>query len=147
MSGSELFDGGYTLEDGIEIAKLLESRIDLLHVSAGTYQRGFGVTHPSMFLPHGSNVYLAEAIKKHVNIPVATLGGLNDPQMMEDIIASGKADIVEMARALLADPELPKKVVTNRDDLIVRCLRCYTCMAEWCYNKLLDTDVSFSIKY
>ena len=130
MSGSELFDGGYTLEDGIEIAKLLESRIDLLHVSAGTYQRGFGVTHPSMFLPHGSNVYLAEAIKKHVNIPVATLGGLNDPQMMEDIIASGKADIVEMARALLADPELPKKVVTNRDDLIVRCLRCYTCMAE-----------------
>jgi 2,4-dienoyl-CoA reductase-like NADH-dependent reductase (Old Yellow Enzyme family)/thioredoxin reductase len=130
MSGSELFDGGYTLEDGIEIAKLLESRIDLLHVSAGTYQRGFGVTHPSMFLPHGSNVYLAEAIKKHVHIPVATIGGLNDPQMMEDIIASGKADVVEMARALLADPELPKKITMNRDDMIVRCLRCYTCMAE-----------------
>lgn len=130
MSGSELFDGGYDLNDGIEIAKLLESRIDLLHVSAGTYQRGFGVTHPSMFLPHGSNVYLAESIKKHVNVPVATIGGLNDPQMMEDIIASGKADIVEMARALLADPELPKKITMNRDEYIVRCLRCYTCMAE-----------------
>lgn len=130
MSGSELFDGGYDLNDGIEIAKLLESRIDLLHVSAGTYQRGFGVTHPSMFLPHGSNVYLAEAIKKQVNVPVATIGGLNDPQMMEDIIASGKADIVEMARALLADPELPKKITMNRDEYIVRCLRCYTCMAE-----------------
>lgn len=130
MSGSELFDGGYDLNDGIEIAKLLESRIDLLHVSAGTYQRGFGVTHPSMFLPHGSNVYLAEAIKKQVNVPVATIGGLNDPQMMEDIIASGKADIVEMARALLADPELPKKIAMNRDEYIVRCLRCYTCMAE-----------------
>lgn len=130
MSGSELFEGGYDLNDGIEIAKLLESRIDLLHVSAGTYQRGFGVTHPSMFLPHGSNVYLAEAIKKQVNVPVATIGGLNDPQMMEDIIASGKADIVEMARALLADPELPKKITMNRDEYIVRCLRCYTCMAE-----------------
>lgn len=130
MSGSELFDGGYTLEDGIGIAKLLENCIDLLHVSAGTYQRGFGVTHPSMFLPHGSNVYLAEAIKKQVHIPVATIGGLNDPQMMEDIIASGKADVVEMARALLADPELPKKITMNRDDCIVRCLRCYTCMAE-----------------
>ncbi len=130
MSGSELFDGGYDLNDGIEIAKLIESRVDLIHVSAGTYQRGFGVTHPSMFLPHGSNVYLAEAIKKNVSVPVATIGGLNDPAQMEEIIASGKADIVEMARALLADPELPTKVMCNQDDRIVRCLRCYTCMAE-----------------
>lgn len=130
MSGAELFDGGYNLDEGIAIASALESRIDLLHVSAGTYQRGFGVTHPSMFLPHGSNVWLAEAIKKAVSIPVATVGGLNDPQMMEEIIASGKADVVEMARALLADPQLPKKVVMNQDDDIVRCLRCYTCMAE-----------------
>ena len=130
MSGSELFDGGYDLEEGIKIAQLIESRVDLIHVSAGTYQRGFGVTHPSMFLPHGSNVYLAEAIKKNVSVPVATIGGLNDPQHMEEIIASGKADIVEMARALLADPELPKKVITNQDDRIVRCLRCFTCMAE-----------------
>ena len=130
MSGSELFEGGYDLEEGVEIAKLLESRIDLLHVSAGTYQRGFSVTHPSMFVPHGCNVYLAEEIKKHVSVPVATLGGLNDPAMMEEIIASGKADVVEMARALLADHELPRKIMCNRDDEIVRCLRCFTCMAE-----------------
>ena len=130
MSGSELFEGGYDLAEGVEIAKLVESKIDLLHVSAGTYQRGFGLTHPSMFLPHGSNVHLAAEIKKHVSVPVATLGGLNDPEMMEEIIASGKADVVEMARALLADHELPKKVVTNRDKDIVKCLRCFTCMAE-----------------
>lgn len=130
MSGSELFEGGYTLEDGIEIAKLLESRIDLLHVSVGTYQRGFSTTHPSMFVPHGCNVYLAENIKKNVSVPVATLGGLNDPAMMEEIIASGKADVVEMARALLADPALPKKVMMNEDESIVKCLRCFTCMAE-----------------
>lgn len=130
FSGSELFDGGYDLEEGIKIAKLLESRIDILHVSAGTYQRGFGITHPSMFLPHGSNVYLAAEIKKHVSVPVATIGGLNDPEMLEEIIASGKADIVEMARALLADPELPKKVMENRDEDIIHCLRCFTCMAE-----------------
>ena len=130
MSGSELFEGGYTLEDGVEIAKLLEDSVDLLHISAGTYQRGFGVTHPSMFLPHGCNVYLAAEIKKHVSKPVATLGGLNDPAQMEEIIASGQADIVEMARALLADHELPRKVMSNQDDKIVKCLRCFTCMAE-----------------
>lgn len=130
MSGSELFEGGYDLAEGVEIAKLLEDKIDLLHVSAGTYQRGFGKTHPSMFLPHGPNVYLAEEIKKHVKIPVATIGALNDPAMMEEIIASGKADVVEMARALLADQELPKKVMMNKEDHIIHCLRCFTCMAE-----------------
>ena len=130
FSGSELFPGGYDLEEGIRIARQIEPYIDLLHVSAGTYQRGFGDTHPSMFKEHGCNVYLAAEIKKQVSVPVATLGGLNDPQQMEEILASGKADVVYMARALLADPFLPRKVVENRENEIVKCLRCFTCMAE-----------------
>ncbi len=130
MSGSELFEGGYTLEDGVKIAQALEEQVDLIHVSAGSYQFGFFNTHLPMFASHGANVYLAAEIKKHVHKPVATIGALNDPAQMEEIIASGKADVVEMARALLADPELPNKVVAGRDDEIVRCLRCFTCMAE-----------------
>ena len=130
MSGSELVPEGYDIDEGIEIAKMIEPYVDIIHVSAGTYQRSFGFTHPSMFTEHGVNVWLAAEIKKHVNKPVATIGGLNDPAQMEEIIASGKADIVYMGRALLADPELPRKVVENRDEEIVRCLRCYTCMAE-----------------
>ena len=130
MSGSELFEGGYDLEEGVRIAQTIEPYVDLIHVSAGTYQRGFGDTHPSMFKEHGCNVYLAAEIKKHVSIPVATIGGLNDPAQMEEIIASGKADIVYMARALLADPFLPRKVMENRENEIVKCLRCFTCMAE-----------------
>lgn len=130
LSGSELFDGGYDLEEGVRIAQEIEPFIDLLHVSAGTYQRGFGDTHPSMFKDHGCNVYLAAEIKRHVSVPVATIGGLNDPRQMEEIIASGKADIVYMARALLADPFLPRKVMENKDGDIVKCLRCFTCMAE-----------------
>lgn len=130
MSGSELFDGGYDLSEGVKIAQMIEPYVDILHVSAGTYQRGFGDTHPSMFKEHGCNVYLASEIKKHVSVPVATIGGLNDPEQMEEIIASGKADIVYMARALLADPFLPRKVMENKEDQIVKCLRCFTCMAE-----------------
>ena len=130
MSGAELVPEGYDLEEGCRIAEIVEPYVDLLHVSAGTYQRTFGDTHPSMFKEHGCNVYLAAEIKKHVKIPVATIGGLNDPAQLEEIIASGKADVVYMARALLADPFLPNKVMANKEEDIVRCLRCFTCMAE-----------------
>jgi 2,4-dienoyl-CoA reductase-like NADH-dependent reductase (Old Yellow Enzyme family)/thioredoxin reductase len=130
MSGLEFTEGGYGLEEGVRIAQLVEPYADILHISAGTYQKTFGITHPSMFEDHGRNVFLAAEIKKHVSKPVATIGGLNDPAQMEEIIASGKADIVYMGRALLADPFLPRKVNEGRDEEIVRCLRCFTCMAE-----------------
>lgn len=130
MSGSELFDGGYDLDEGCRIAEALEDLVDIIHVSAGSYQFGFSITHPSMFRDHGCNVYLAAEIKKHVSVPVATIGGLSDPDQMEQIIASGQADIVVMGRALLADPEIPNKVMANRGDEVVKCLRCYVCMAE-----------------
>jgi NADPH-dependent 2,4-dienoyl-CoA reductase/sulfur reductase-like enzyme len=102
----------------------------MVHVSSGSYQFGFSITHPSMFRAHGCNVFLAEAIKKGVNIPVATIGGLSDPAQMEDIIASGKADVVFMGRGLLADPEFPQKVMANRGQDCIKCLRCFVCMAE-----------------
>lgn len=130
MSADEFVDGGYHLDEGIRIAQQISSYVDLIHVSAGTYQKTFGITHPSMFTEHGRNVYLAEEIKKHVDKPVATIGGLNDPDQLEEIIASGKADVVYMARALLADPFLPRKVTENREKEVVKCLRCFTCMAE-----------------
>lgn len=130
MSGSEFVENGYDLKEGIKIAKMIEPYVDIIHVSAGTYQKTFGITHPSMFTDHGCNVFLAAEIKKHVSKPVATIGGLSDPAQMEEIIASGKADIIYMARQLLADPEFPRKVTENREDEIVKCLRCFTCMAE-----------------
>ncbi len=130
ISGAELFEGGYDVAEGARIAHALEDLVDLMHVSAGSYQFGFSITHPSMFRDHGCNVHLAAEIKKHVSIPVVAIGGLSDPAQMEEIIASGQADAVAMARGLLADPELPSKVMANRGDDVVKCLRCYVCMAE-----------------
>ncbi len=130
MSAEEGFKGGYTLEEDVELAKLIEGKIDLLHVSTGSNEDSFYDTHPSMFMERGCNVRFAEAIKKHVRVPVGTIGALNEPDMMEDIIKSGKADVVYMARALLADPELPRKIIQNRSDEILKCVRCFTCLAE-----------------
>lgn len=130
MSGAEFAEGGYGLDEGVKIAQAVEPYADLIHVSAGTYQKTFGITHPSMFEDHGRNVYLAAEIKKHVAKPVAAIGGLTDPVMMEEIVASGKVDVVYMARQLLADPETPRKIEEGREEEIVHCLRCFTCMAE-----------------
>ena len=129
ISGYEGTPEGYDVDEGIRIAQQLDGYPDILHVSAGSST--FTVTHPSMFDPDGVNVRLAAAIKPHVKrSKVATVGALSDPAFLEEIIASGKADIVEMARGLIADPFLPNKARTGRDDEIDRCLRCYHCFSE-----------------
>ncbi len=132
IGGSELVEGGYTIEDAVAFAKMAEAKVDLLHVSAGAHYLidTLTTTHPSMFLEHGCNVYLAEAVKKAVGIPVATVGGLSDPAQMEEIIATGQADVIAVARGLLADPEIPKKAQYDRDHEIVHCLRCFECMSS-----------------
>jgi 2,4-dienoyl-CoA reductase-like NADH-dependent reductase (Old Yellow Enzyme family) len=112
ISGSEVYDGGYGIDYGVQIAEVFDGLPDLIHVSAGSHEdaRVFTVTHPSMFLEDGVNVKYAAEIKKHVRkSKVATVGALSDPAMLEEIIAPGKADIVELARGLICDPDLPKQ--------------------------------------
>jgi 2,4-dienoyl-CoA reductase-like NADH-dependent reductase (Old Yellow Enzyme family)/thioredoxin reductase len=132
ISGAEyLGDEGYDLDYGVAIAKALDGKVDLIHVSAGHHEIDAAsmVTHPSMFMPDGVNVHLAAEIKKHVKTPVATVGALTDPRHMEEIIASGQADIVQLGRQSLADPYLPNKARSGREDDINKCLRCYNCFS------------------
>lgn len=129
MSGAEYTPNGYDLAYGIRIAQAVDGKVDLIHVSAGRHDTT--ATHPTMFLEHGCNVPLAAEIKKHVRTPVATVGGLSDPAMMEQIIAEGKADVVEMARQLLADPFFPEKALTGREADITRCCRCLSCFGAY----------------
>lgn len=137
MSGAEFTKGGYGIEEGIEMAKAIDGKVDIIHVSAGVHEdpEVFVRTHPSMFIEHGCNVYLAAEIKKHVKTPVATLGGLNDPDMMEEIIATGKADIIEIARQSICDPYFPEKAFSGNKDDITRCCRCFTCFYNYLTNR------------
>jgi 2,4-dienoyl-CoA reductase-like NADH-dependent reductase (Old Yellow Enzyme family)/thioredoxin reductase len=131
ISGSAVYKGGYGIDEGVAIAKQLDGKVDLIHVSAGSHEVAevFTVTHPSMFLPDGVNVKYAAEIKKHVKTPVATVGALGNPELMEEIIASGKADVIMVARALLADPDMPQKAREGKSDEIRPCLRCFTCFS------------------
>ena len=131
ISGSEVYEGGFGIDEGIAIARQLDGHCDLIHVSAGNHEvdEVFTVTHPSMFMEDGCNVKYAAEIRKHVRTPVATVGALSDPDLMEEIIASGQADVVEMARQLLADPDTPNKLRAGRENEVRRCMRCLSCFS------------------
>jgi NADPH-dependent 2,4-dienoyl-CoA reductase/sulfur reductase-like enzyme len=132
ISGDELREGGYGLDEGVEFAKMIDGKVDLIHVSAAYHyippRELFVRVHPTYFLEDGCNVYMAAAVKKAVKTPVATVGGISDPEAMERIIASGQADVVAVARALIADHELPKKAAAGRAKEMRPCIRCLTCM-------------------
>ena len=134
MSGDEFREGGYTLKDGIKFAKLIDGKVDLINVSAAYHDMPprelFVRTHPTYFLERGCNVYLAAAVKKAVKTPVACVGGITEVEQMEQIVASGQSDVVALGRALIADPDLPKKAAAGRTEEIRPCVRCLTCLSS-----------------
>ncbi len=144
ISGSEVTEAGYDLDEGIEIAKALDGHVDLIHVSAGHHERPevFTVTHPSIFMEDSCNAVYAAAVKKHVRTPVATVGAHCNPDILEEIIASGKADVIEMARALMADPDLPAKARRGATDDIRPCLRCLACFSHLITNGQIHCAVN-----
>ncbi len=144
LNGDDFTKGGIHLEDYKELAKMLDSKVDLFNISCGSHdgENLFVRTHPSMFLERGCNVYLAAAIKEVVTKPVSCVGALYNPEQCEEIIASGKADMVEMARALLADPDLPNKAYTNNSSDITPCLRCYVCFENAVNKHIIGCSVN-----
>ena len=138
ISGSEILKNGYGVEEACLIAEQLDGHADIIHVSVGSVFHSAEVgarTHVSMFYPQGRNVEYAAEIKKHVKKSlVGTVGGLSDPYFMEDVIASGKADIVYMARELICDPDFANKVRLGKVEEIRKCMRCLTCYSN-CMNK------------
>ena len=138
ISGTEVMPEGYDIDYGVEIAKQLDGHCDLINVSVGAHEAPpyvFVTTHPSMFLPEGCNVKYAAAVKKVVKqSKVSAVGALSDPEYMEEVIASGQADIVYLARQLMADPDLPVKIQSGKDDEVRKCLRCFECFSG-AFNK------------
>ena len=113
ISGSERMPGGYDIQTGIEIAKALDGKVDLIHVSAGSQQDEYScvLMHPGAFQKHGENSGLAAEIKKHVKTPVVTVGAFSEPDKMEAFLEESGVDCIAMGRALIADPFLPRKTM------------------------------------
>lgn len=152
ISAEEYLKDGLTLEETTQFAKWVEEAgADAIHVSAGCFdckveilrnvlagkespagkKLSEGVSTvvwvPPMYVPRGNMVRLAEAIKKHVSIPVIAVCGIS-PELGEEVIASGKADLVAIGRQSIADPDWPNKVIAGKPEEIRRCIRCNECL-------------------
>ena len=132
FNGADHIEGGLNLEDTRGLARLLvEQGTDFLSVTAGVYG-SYPVIVPPYDAPPGCYLHLAAAIKKDVNVPVIAVGRINDPRMAEEILQAGKADILAMGRALLTDPDLPRKAREGRFEDIRKCIACN----QGCQDKL-----------
>ncbi len=118
-------DIGMSIEEGVEIAKLLESYgADVLNIDVGT-QDAFYYLLPPPYLAKGYILPYAEAIKKAVNIPVIVgAARMNDPFLSEKAIAEGKIDGIVLGRQRFADPYYARKVQMGRPDKIRPCIGC-----------------------
>ena len=144
ISGDEFIMGGLDLGEMTEIALLAqEAGIDAIMVSAGAPggekigdldQAHQILRTMPMMTEQGCLVPLAAEMKKTLRIPVITVGRINDPSLAEEIIAQGKADLVAMGRALLADPYLPQKALDGEEGLIRTCIACN----EGCYKRIFQ---------
>ena len=124
INGNDYFENGWELKDTVQIAPLLEKAgIAYLHVSGGVYG-STELTIPSMYTKHGCFVHLAREVKKHVNIPVITVGRIKYPEHAEQIIKDGDADIVALGRSFLADPDYPNKAKAGDFTQIRPCVGC-----------------------
>ncbi|MDR1068570.1 MAG: FAD-dependent oxidoreductase [Clostridiales Family XIII bacterium] len=128
--GNEYFEGGTDVRERIEFLKEAQKYIDMIIISAGTlyneYAMGFNM--PGYYAKPGLNVPYAQEMKAALDIPVSVVGGISTLDEAEEIIASGKADIVAMAKAFLADPALVVKGERGREDDIRPCMRCLYCL-------------------
>ena len=134
FSGTEYVDGGFTLADGVEFAKLMDGKADLLHVSACNfyYPETECLMVPSMFREEGHNLYLAAEIKKHMKHSyVSSVGAHRDPKKIEGILAAGTVDMIAVCRAVNADPNYVNKLKRHQEEEIRPCLRCNACIANY----------------
>ncbi|MBI5099195.1 MAG: FAD-dependent oxidoreductase [Nitrospirae bacterium] len=120
----EFSSGGITINDSKEIAKMTAvAGADAILANAGN-KLSKCKTIPSHYTEAGVLVNLASQIKKVVDIPVVAIGKINTPELADHIVGDGKADFVAMARALVADPDLPKKAMEGRREDIRGCIYC-----------------------
>ncbi|HUH66923.1 MAG TPA: FAD-dependent oxidoreductase [Syntrophales bacterium] len=130
MGGQDFMPGGNTVEDSCKIAQYLEKQgVEVINVTTGWHDSGQPFIQ--YFVPKANWIFMGEKIKKGLKIPVIVGTRIVDPIMADRIIAEGRADMIYLARPLIADAELIKKAEEGRLDDIVPCTSCCLCFDAW----------------
>ena len=135
--------GGITLEEALQTARLCE-QLGVNAISVSSYAR---LTRGSDFtdapIPQKSGAYLefANAFKRVVRIPIIVAGRI-EPEAGAAAIGAGEADFIAMGRKLLADPELPNKLLAGQPEAIRPCIYCYACVSEIFVNRGIKCAVN-----
>lgn len=122
-------EGGSTVEESARFARALENHwLDVIDVSAGN--QGNPLAIPPAEAPEGTHADLAARIKAAVSIPVIAVGRIQIRSVADRILKEGQADLIALARQLLADPDWPRKVQEGREKDVVLCTYCNFCTEE-----------------
>ena len=134
ISADEMVPGGRTIHETRAAARIMEKAVIVsIHVSICTYG-SIDWMFVTGEIPAGFNSTAAEEVKKSVKIPVISVGRYNDPCIAEDVLLSGKADLISFGRESLADPELPNKLAEGRLDEIIPCIGCLQGCAGYMFD-------------
>jgi mycofactocin system FadH/OYE family oxidoreductase 2 len=147
VSGDEFTEGGLGLDDMVRLAPRLVAAgpLDYLSVSQSNYSsKSYPTMIPDMHFPVAPYAYLAGAIRTAVpGVPVVTVARINTPEVAEEVLAAGRADLVALARASIADPEFANKAREGRAHEIRRCIACNQgCVGAVHYEKPLTCFVN-----
>ena len=141
LTATHRVPGGRELEESLEIAQLLQDAgVDLLVMDDGSPQ-ALDRTFPPYYLGDAPSLSVAVALKRAVRIPVMAVGSIT-PEIGEKAVANGDVDLVGMGRALLADPELPRKLGLDRPGAIRPCVRCNGCIGRVMAGEALGCAVN-----
>ena len=144
ISGDEYIEGGRTIEETVEVCKVMEKAgIDAFDISGGitgTYL--FSISPYNLPGLKGFMMPSAKAVKEAVSVPVIGAGGVRDPEYAEELLQNGFADLISLGRSFIADPDFGIKAMENRSDDIRPCLTCGNCLAEICKDRILTCTVN-----
>jgi 2,4-dienoyl-CoA reductase (NADPH2) len=133
LAGNDFMEGGHTnTEARIFASELEKAGIDLFNVTGGWHETR--IPQLTMHVPQGAFRYLAQGVKSAVSAPVIASNRINDPRLGDEIVRQGEADMVTMARGLLADPDLPNKARAGRTDLLYHCVACN----QGCFDRIFQ---------
>ena len=131
ISAIDMVPGSPDIQEVIEFAKIIQDKIDLLHVSRGNLaiNKLTPYIFPPTYMDHNINIEYAAQFKRALDIPVSVVGAVTLEEA-DKAIAEGKVDLVALGRQLIADPETVNKLERSQEESVRPCIRCNTCISR-----------------